>query len=281
MRSRIGMVFALLALLVGGIGIYSHMTAQPQQQNPTVSQSSNSDEPQAHYVQVWRAKSNLERGTPIEIDDVQKEQMLLNIALEEGINSDIKLDFSPSTLLSKNIEAGKIVFSEYQVKENDPRYIDLLITEGKEPYSLLVSTRNLVKGYIRPGTNVDVLSVGSPKENLADEDTEAIDFSGVNAQLILRNVKVLSVGNTKEPVDSRVKSNVSSEDDHQIVIVVEVDPSEIAKLSIAQKTMHLEVYRSHRYKEPVFAEVRDVIGNYSGVTELRGSARQSAQGEEL
>ncbi|ABU72301.1 hypothetical protein [Vibrio campbellii] len=85
----------------------------------------------------------------------------------------------------------------------------------------------------------------------------------------------------KEPVDSRVKSNVSSEDDHQIVIVVEVDPSEIAKLSIAQKTMHLEVYRSHRYKEPVFAEVRDVIGNYSGVTELRGSARQSAQGEEL
>ena len=126
-----------------------------------------------------------------------------------------------------------------------------------------------------------MLSVGSPKENLADEDTEAIDFSGVNAQLILRNVKVLSVGNTKEPVDSRVKSNVSSEDDHQIVIVVEVDPSEIAKLSIAQKTMHLEVYRSHRYKEPVFAEVRDVIGNYSGVTELRGSARQSAQGEEL
>ncbi len=107
MRSRIGMVFALLALLVGGIGLYNHMTAQPQQQNPTVSQPSNSDEPQAHYVQVWRAKSNLERGTPIEIDDVQKEQMLLNIALEEGINSDIKLDFSPSTLLSKNIEAGK------------------------------------------------------------------------------------------------------------------------------------------------------------------------------
>lgn len=281
MRSRIGMIVALLALLVGGVGLYNHMAAQPQQQNPTVSQPSNSDEPQANYVQVWRAKSNLERGTPIEIDDVQKEQMLLNIALEEGINSDIKLDFSPSTLLSKNIEAGKIVFSEYQVKENDPRYIDLLITEGKEPYSLLVSTRNLVKGYIRPGTNVDVLSVGSPKENLSDEDTDAIDFSGVNAQLILRNVKVLSVGNTKEPVDSRVKSNVSSEDDHQIVIVVEVEPSEIAKLSIAQKTMHLEVYRSHRYKEPVFAEVRDVIGNYSGVTELRGSSRQSAQGEEL
>ncbi|GAK23435.1 Flp pilus assembly protein RcpC/CpaB [Vibrio sp. JCM 19052] len=275
------MIVALLALLVGGVGLYNHMAAQPQQQNPTVSQPSNSDEPQANYVQVWRAKSNLERGTPIEIDDVQKEQMLLNIALEEGINSDIKLDFSPSTLLSKNIEAGKIVFSEYQVKENDPRYIDLLITEGKEPYSLLVSTRNLVKGYIRPGTNVDVLSVGSPKENLSDEDTDAIDFSGVNAQLILRNVKVLSVGNTKEPVDSRVKSNVSSEDDHQIVIVVEVEPSEIAKLSIAQKTMHLEVYRSHRYKEPVFAEVRDVIGNYSGVTELRGSSRQSAQGEEL
>ncbi|MDF5149551.1 hypothetical protein P3648_25800, partial [Vibrio parahaemolyticus] len=90
-----------------------------------------------------------------------------------------------------------------------------------------------------------------------------------------------SVGNSKEPVDSPVKSNVSSDDEKQIVIVVEVEPSDIAKLSIAQKTMYLEVYRTHQYQEPVFAEVRDVIGNYSGVAELRGSSRQSAQGEEL
>ncbi|HIF5671905.1 Flp pilus assembly protein CpaB [Vibrio parahaemolyticus] len=280
MRSRIGLVLALLALVIGGYGLFSQMSTQAPQQE-TAAQDNNSNQPQVHYVQVWRAKHDLTRGSAIGIEDVEREQMQLDMALEEGINSDIQLDFSPSTLLINDVPQGKIVFAEYQVDESDPRHIDVLITAGKEPYSLLVSTRNLVKGYIRPGVYVDVLSVGSPQENLSDERRTSIDFNGVSARHILRNVKVLSVGNSKEPVDSPVKSNVSSDDEKQIVIVVEVEPSDIAKLSIAQKTMYLEVYRTHQYQEPVFAEVRDVIGNYSGVAELRGSSRQSAQGEEL
>lgn len=280
MRSRIGVVLALLALVIGGFGLFSQMSTQPAQQT-SVTQDNNSNQPEVHHVQVWRAKQDLTRGSAIGIQDVQREQMQLNMALEEGINADIQLDFSPTTLLFNDVPEGEIVFAEYQVKQNDPRHIDLLITAGKEPYSLLVSTRNLVKGYIRPGVYVDVLSVGSPQENLSDERKSNIEFNGVSARHILRNVKVLSVGNSKEPVDSPVKSNVSSDDDNQIVIVVEVEPSEIAKLSIAQKTMYLEVYRTHHYQEPVFAEVRDVIGNYSGVAELRGASRQSAQGEEL
>ncbi|MCR9941190.1 Flp pilus assembly protein CpaB [Vibrio owensii] len=281
MRSRLALFVAFLAVLVGGVGIFHNITStQNQNAIAEVNHSAKSAIDDVQYIQVWRAAVDLERGTPIDINNVEREQLQLNIALEEGISSDIKLDFSPSTLLNKNIKQGQLVLPEYQVNESDPRYIDLLITEGMEPYSLLVSTRNLVQGYIRPGTYVDLLAVSSPQENLADEDNDAIDFSGVNAQLILQNVKVLSIGGATQDEDA-VQSNVSSEDEHQVVIVVEVVPQAIARLSIAQKTMHLEVYRSHKYKEPIFAEVRDVIGNYSGVTELRGSTRQAAQGEEL
>lgn len=281
MRSRLALFVAFLAVLVGGVGIF-HNISSTQNQNAIaeVNHPAKSAIDDVQYIQVWRAAVDLERGTPIDINNVEREQLQLNIALEEGISSDIKLDFSPSTLLNKNIKQGQLVLPEYQVNESDPRYIDLLITEGMEPYSLLVSTRNLVQGYIRLGTYVDLLAVSSPQENLADEDNDAIDFSGVNAQLILQNVKVLSIGGATQDEDA-VQSNVSSEDEHQVVIVVEVVPQGIARLSIAQKTMHLEVYRSHKYKEPIFAEVRDVIGNYSGVTELRGSTRQTAQGEEL
>lgn len=281
MRSRLALFVAFLAVLVGGVGIFHNITStQNQNAIAEVNHPAKSAIDDVQYIQVWRAAVDLERGTPIDINNVEREQLQLNIALEEGISSDIKLDFSPSTLLNKNIKQGQLVLPEYQVNESDPRYIDLLITEGMEPYSLLVSTRNLVQGYIRPGTYVDLLAVSSPQENLADEDNDAIDFSGVNAQLILQNVKVLSIGRATQDEDA-VQSNVSSEDEHQVVIVVEVVPQAIARLSIAQKTMHLEVYRSHKYKEPIFAEVRDVIGNYSGVTELRGSTRQTAQGEEL
>ncbi|GLR03361.1 Flp pilus assembly protein CpaB [Vibrio hyugaensis] len=281
MRSRLALFVAFLAVFVGGLGIFHNITST-QNQNKTAEENRpvRSAIDDIQYIQVWRAATDLERGIPIDVNNVKREQLQLNIALEEGISSDIKLDFSPSTLLNKSIKQGQLVLPEYQVNETDPRYIDLLITEGMEPYSLLVSTSNLVQGYIRPGTYVDLLAVSSPQENLADEDNDAIDFSGVNAQLILQNVKVLSIGGSSQE-ESSVQSNVSSEDEHQVVIVVEVRPQAIARLSIAQKTMHLEVYRSHRYKEPIFAEVRDVIGNYSGVTELRGSSRQSAQGEEL
>ncbi|WP_045495453.1 Flp pilus assembly protein CpaB [Vibrio hyugaensis] len=281
MRSRLALFVAFLAVFVGGLGIFHNITST-QNQNKTSEENRpvRSAIDDIQYIQVWRAATDLERGIPIDVNNVKREQLQLNIALEEGISSDIKLDFSPSTLLNKSIKQGQLVLPEYQVNETDPRYIDLLITEGMEPYSLLVSTSNLVQGYIRPGTYVDLLAVSSPQENLADEDNDAIDFSGVNAQLILQNVKVLSIGGSSQE-ESSVQSNVSSEDEHQVVIVVEVRPQAIARLSIAQKTMHLEVYRSHRYKEPIFAEVRDVIGNYSGVTELRGSSRQSAQGEEL
>ncbi|QLK47308.1 hypothetical protein DR996_19275 [Vibrio owensii] len=73
----------------------------------------------------------------------------------------------------------------------------------------------------------------------------------------------------------------SSEDDHQIVIVVEVDPSEIAKLSIAAKNDASRGIPKPSLQRSLFSRKFGVIGNYSGVTELRGSSRQSAQGEEL
>lgn len=283
MRYRLAMIVAIFALLVGGFGIYNNALNQNKSGQSVVSQQKESSPTREDvvYVTTWRANGDLARGEPISVESVKREQLPINIALDEGISTDIQLDFSPSTLLNTNIEKGQLVLPEHQTSENDPGYIDLLITEGMEPYPMLVSSANLVKGYIRPGTVVDVLAISSPNENLSSERTGSIEFNGLKANLLLQNVKVLSVSDLVTEEDAKLQARSSTDDEQHVLVVVEVDPADIARISIAQKTMHLEVYRSHKYDKPIYAEVRNVIDNYTGVSELRGSSRQSKQGEEL
>ncbi|MDN2480398.1 Flp pilus assembly protein CpaB [Vibrio agarivorans] len=280
MKRGLALVIALVAIVMGAFGIYSNLN---KQEAPVQVAGVNEAEV---YIQVWRAVSGLERGSALEATLVKREQVLRNVALEEGIRSDIELDFSPSTLLNTNVESGSLVLPEYQTKKGEPGYIDLLISEGKEPYPLMVSRTNLISGYIRPGIHVDVLSISSPKENLSGELKNQIEFNGVNASLLLQNVKVLGIPSeegdeSSQNANSSVRAEVPSEDEEQVVVIVEIDPREIARVSLAEKTMHLEVYRSNDYGEPVYADVRNVIENYSGVSELRGSKRQAVQGDEL
>lgn len=273
MRSRLAIIIAVFAI---GLGIYG-IVLQPNkgQQVEKVS----SAEKEAVYVQLWRAKQDLERGTPISAEQVVREQVILNIALEQGVRNDIELDFSPSTLLNRDIERGSLVLPEFQVSKGSAGYIDLLIAEGKEPFPLQVSRENLVEGYIRPGVFVDILAISSPQDNLSDEE-EAIEYTGVHAQHLLRNAKVLGVEQSEDS-DAPIRAGTQASQENEIIIILEIDPVDIAKLSIAEKTMHLEIYRSYEYDKPVKADVRNVIENYSGVSELRGSSRLSNQGDEL
>jgi pilus assembly protein CpaB len=54
--------------------------------------------------------------------------------------------------------------------------------------------------------------------------------------------------------------------------VIEVTPDDLAKLSLAQRTMYLEIYRSQHYLKNPDIQINDIIRGYNGVTELRGSS---------
>ncbi|MFA0085536.1 RcpC/CpaB family pilus assembly protein [Vibrio sp. 10N.261.51.F12] len=280
MRSRIIMFVALIAILVGGYGIYDSVLKNKSSMPVIVKeQTPQPIADKVDYITVWRTNTTVKRGDGITSNVLKREQLLLTEALDEGLRADVDLDFSPSTLFNRDISSGVLVLPEYITRENDPGYIDLLVTEGMTLYPLTVSNSNLISDYIRPGARIDILTVSSPSSNLSGATEKPIRFKGVTATLFLKNIKVLNMGG--EDNDQKVKPLSEQKEDGFTTIIIEIPPTEVARLALAQRTMHLEVYRSRQYEEPVYADVRNVMDNYIGIEEMRGSKNKNGHGGEL
>ena len=88
--------------------------------------------------------------------------------------------------------------------------------------------------------------------------------------MFLKHVKVLNIGND-DTSDRSITARSPSKEDGLTTVVIEVSPDELPRLALAQRTMHIEIYRSQTYMQPEFAEVRNIIDNYTGIVELRGN----------
>lgn len=153
-------------------------------------------------------------------------------------------------------------------------------------YPLPISTINLINNYIRPGDMIDIISVSSPLTNLADTGARITQFQGVKARTIKRGVRVLAF--EQNPVDSKEQSKqsgnslsprVSASGNSKTTVVIEIEPNFVSRLSLAQRTMHLEIYRSQSTGEIPPANMSDVIENYQGIRELRGAETQTTNVE--
>ncbi|KLV04163.1 hypothetical protein ABT56_16280 [Photobacterium aquae] len=267
MSSKVIFFIAFLAVVTGLYGVYDALTPVHQSE-----QAAPIQEQPLQYVTIWRSKDNLKKGQAIKADELVREQVLLDEAIKFGINSDIELDFAPTTLLNVDVPKGALVFSEYQTKKNQVGYLDLLVRNGKTLYPLHVSTRNLINGYIHPGDYIDILTISSPSENLSSQNNLVSSFDGLEARLFLSHLRVMNIGDESNDV---VTAKAAMETDGMTTIIIEVDPDDIARLSLAQKTTQIEIYRSQHYRGALDAVVSDVINNYSGVVELRGSTNTS------
>ena len=75
-----------------------------------------------------------------------------------------------------------------------------------------------------------------------------------------------------------IRSQVSSNTETEATIVLEVKPDDLTRLALAQRTMHLEIVRSQAHHSAPRVNIGDVMPNYSGVVELRGTSN-SNQGD--
>lgn len=266
MRSRLVLLVAIAALIVGTLGAVDLFKSEPEPNTADGVVVEKSEE----HVGVWIATQALKKGHAVNAQDVVKQQLPLSEALKLGVREDTQISFSPSILLNRNLRSGDLVFPEYQVSPGKPGYIDLLVTEGKTLYPLKVSDKNLINDYIRPGSFIDVLTVSSPNANLAGNLDKPKRFRGVKASMFLKHVKVLNIGND-DTGDRSITARSPSEEAGLTTVVIEVSPDDLPKLALAQRTMHIEIYRSQTYSQPDFAEVRNIIDNYTGVNELRGN----------
>ena len=272
MRSRLVLLVAIAALIVGALGVIDLFKSEPQ---PKVAAEVVVEKNEEH-VAVWMTTKAYEKGRAIDAQGVVKKQIPLSEALTLGVREDAQISFAPSTLLNRNLNASEVVMPEYQVTPGQPGYVDLLITEGMTLYPLKVSDKNLINDYIRPGSYIDILTVSSPNANLAGNIDKPKRFRGVKASMFLKNVKVLNIGND-ETGDSSITARAPSKEDGLTTVVIEVKPDELPKLALAQRTMHIEIYRSQTYTQPEVAEVRNIIDNYTGIAELRGNENNSRE----
>ncbi|KPL95151.1 Flp pilus assembly protein CpaB [Vibrio splendidus] len=266
MRSRLVLLVAIAALIVGALGVVDLFKGEPQ----STTTAEVVEEKNEEHVAVWMTTEPYEKGSAIDAQGVVKQQLPLSQALTLGVREDAQINFAPSTLLNRSLNAGEVVLPEYQVMPGQPGYIDLLIAEGMTLYPLKVSDKNLINDYIRPGTSIDILTVSSPNDNLAGNIDKPKRFRGVKASMFLKNVKVLNIGNDATG-DSSITARAPSKEDGLTTVVIEVSPDELPKLALAQRTMHIEIYRSQTYTQPEYAEVRNIIDNYTGIAELRGN----------
>ncbi|WP_051117970.1 Flp pilus assembly protein CpaB [Vibrio campbellii] len=266
MRSRLVLLVAIVALIVGALGVIDLFKSDPQ----PIAAAAVVENTNEEYVAVWMTTEAYEKGHAISAQGVVKQQLPLNEALALGVREDAQISFSPSILLNRSLDLGDVILPEYQVSPGQPGYIDLLVTEGMTLYPLEVSDQNLINDYIRPGSFIDILTVSSPNDNLAQNIDKPKRFKGVKASMFLKHVKVLNIGDDAKG-DSSVTARSPSKESGLTTVVIEVKPDDLAKLALAQRTMHIEIYRSQTYNKPEYAEVRNVIDNYTGIEELRGN----------
>lgn len=270
MNSKILFLVAFIAVFGGLFGIASNYLASPSS-TPTTIKQPERKKPTVTYT-VWRAKQTLDKGQAITPNQLTRELVSEQQAHDLGINNNISLDFAATTLLNTTIQRGALVMPENQSTPNQAGYLSLITHDGMTLYPLTVNSNNLIAHYIQPGDFIDIMAISSPNTNLSNATTQISDFNKVQASLFMKHVRVLSIGNAS---DDQVNPEVNNTQGMLTTVVIEVTPDDLAKLSLAQRTMYLEIYRSQHYRHTPDVQINDVIHNYSGVTELRGSGSAS------
>ncbi|WP_394241600.1 RcpC/CpaB family pilus assembly protein [Vibrio astriarenae] len=267
MRRFLILSIVLVAIILGVFGVndkLKNMSPDEVDESPLTQNIS------IDYVTMWRSNRNLSRGESLTPNVVEKVQLPQDEAITYGTKEDVILSFSPDTLLNVNVSKGKYLIPEFQTSPGEQGYVDLLVSENMALFTLEINRNKIIEDYIRPGTYIDILTVSSSRENLANSGNRSKSFKGVKASIFLQNIKVISISGLESSGRDSDRKNTSDVNGF-ISIVVEIEPDIVADLALAQRTMHLEVYRSQSYTKPIYAEVRNVIDNYTGIEEFRGN----------
>ncbi len=116
MRSRLVLLVAIVALIVGALGVVDLFKSQPQPE-AVAEVVDNKDE---QHVAVWMTTEAYEKGHAISAQGVIKQQLPLSEALTLGVREDAQISFSPSVLLNRSLNPGDVVLPEYQVSPGQP-----------------------------------------------------------------------------------------------------------------------------------------------------------------
>lgn len=273
-NSKLIFTVAFIALVTGLYGVADKLFSSPEAQT----QPTSVENPPVSYV-LWQAKASHNIGSSLSLADVKKVQLGEKEAKTLGISADVELKLGSQSLLNTSLEAGQYLFPEQLTHPGELGYLSLITREGMTLYPLSVATKNMIQDYIRPGDEIDIMTLSSPEHNLADDNTQIDDFAGLRASILMKKVRVISVGSGGFGAKSSgINPSLKSSSKAETRIVIEVSPDDLPRLTLAQRTMHIEVYHSQTYAGKPEVGVSDVIKNYTGVVELRGASANNIGG---
>ncbi|WP_394391308.1 RcpC/CpaB family pilus assembly protein [Shewanella woodyi] len=274
LNSKLIFIIAFIAVLTGLYGVADKLLSTSESVTQPVS-----DDGIAKTFTFWQTKSSLNKGEHLSLADLKRVQLGRDESLALGVNADVELNLDPQSLLNSSVEAGQYLFPEQLSHPGEAGYLNLITREGMTLYPLTVATRNMIQDYILPGDEIDIMTVSSPQHNLANDMSRLDDFIGLRASLLMQRVRVISVADSDtDTQSSKINPSMKSSDKSQTRIVIEVAPEDLPRLTLAQRTMHIEVFHSQSYSAKPEADVSDVINNYTGVVELRGASENSVGG---
>ncbi|CAM4120311.1 RcpC/CpaB family pilus assembly protein [Vibrio neonatus] len=285
MSSRVIFFLSFICISIGLFALFQNVNSRAEAQAKRQAQTQVVEKKEIKFA-VWRSKEQIMRGRVVSENQLDRIILSEKEANAIGVNRDVELKLEQDSRANNLIEKGEYVFPEMFTAPDKPGYLDLLASEGMILYPLPISTINLINNYIRPGDMIDIISVSSPLTNLADTGARITQFQGVKARTIKRGVRVLAF--EQNPVDSKEQSKqsgnslsprVSASGNSKTTVVIEIEPNFVSRLSLAQRTMHLEIYRSQSTGEIPPANMSDVIENYQGIRELRGAETQTTNVE--
>ncbi|MEZ9418963.1 Flp pilus assembly protein CpaB [Vibrio breoganii] len=278
MNSRLIFILSFIFVAFGLFAVMQNVNARAEANAKKQAQAQVEEKKEVKFV-LWRSKHDLARGEVVTKNKLERIVLPELEANEFGVNSDIDVGLVQDSRANHNIPAGTYVFPEQFTAPNQAGYLDLLASEGNILYPLPISTINLINNYIRPGDLVDIVSVSSPSTNLSDVNAKISRFEGVQANALIRNIKVLAIEQaplTEEEVNNRsnssqISARVSASGSDKTTVVIEIAPDFVSRLTLAQRTTHLEIYRSQGGNGIPSAKMSDVLNNYHGIRELRGA----------
>ncbi|MEZ9628486.1 Flp pilus assembly protein CpaB [Vibrio breoganii] len=278
MNSRLIFILSFIFVAFGLFTVMQNVNARAEANAKKQVQAQVEEKKEVKYA-LWRSRQDLARGEVVTQNKLERVVLSELDANTLGVNSDIDVGLVQDSRVNHNISVGEYVFPEMFTSPDQAGYLDLLASEGKILYPLPISTINLINNYIRPGDLVDIVSVSSPSTNLADTNVKISRFEGIQAKSLKKNVKVLAIEQaplTEEEASNRssssqISARVSASGSAKTTVVIEIEPEFVSRLTLAQRTTHLEIYRSQDGKEIPAANMNDVLNNYHGIRELRGA----------
>lgn len=259
MNVKLISLFAVLAIAIGVYGIthqQQHAEIKPVQAK------------QEKRFTVYLAKANLVKGQKITRSNIYIEQWLESKAHQQGVDSNVSVDFSQNPIARQPIKQGDILYHSALVYENDPEYVDYIVDAGMIAFPIEINSDAMVGGVIHRDSTVDILALASTRQNLANGET-VNSFKGVSLTPVLRNIRVLKLSkHIEKNKDGKVSGSKTS-------LVLELNPKQVATLTIAKRIAQLEVHQSvkNATAKELSANAGDVLDSYHAITEFRaGSA---------